>query len=76
MEIKYWTFGLFLSIVIGGAVTGAFLYTLRGVLGLGEKPKPKGKSIKRVPPWLTGAVERMVFTVLVAEGKMGSNLHY
>lgn len=72
MEIKYWTFGLFFSIVIGGAVTGVFLYTLRVVLELGEKPKPKGKSIKRAPPWLTGAVERMVFTVLVAEGVGGA----
>ncbi len=70
MEIKYWIYGLFFSVVIGGAVTGLFLYVLRqGILGLEEKPKPKNKSI---PPWLTGAVERIVFTVLIAAGIAGT----
>lgn len=66
MELKYWVYGLFFSVVVGGATTALFLYALRGVLGLGDKPKPKDKDIKRVPPWLTGAVERLVFTVFIA----------
>jgi len=71
VEAKYWLYGLFFSVIVGGAVTALFLYALRGVLGLGDKPKLKEKTIKRVPPWFTGAVERFVFTVLVAAGVAG-----
>lgn len=63
METKQWVVGLIFAIIIGGIGTGLFLYVLRGALGLG--PKPKEKTIKRVPPWLTGIVERLVFVVLV-----------
>ena len=69
--MKYWLYGLIFSVVVGGVVTALFLYALRGVLGLGDKPKLKEKGIKRVPPWFTGAVERFVFTVLIAAGVAG-----
>lgn len=62
MEIKRWIAGLLFAVVIGGIVVPGFLYSVRGLLGLGDKPKQK---TKRVPPWLTGIVERFVFTVLV-----------
>lgn len=68
MELKSWIFGLLFSVVAGGAVTAAFLYALRGVLGLGDKPNPKNRDIKRVPPWITGTVERLVFTVFIGSG--------
>ena len=63
MEAKLWIVGLLFAVVVGGIGTGIFLYTVRGVLGLGAKPEDK--RIERVPPWLTGAVERLVFAVLV-----------
>lgn len=62
METKQWVAGLLFAVIVGGVVTPLFLYTVRGLLGLGSKPK---ENIKRVPPWLTGFVERFVFTVLV-----------
>jgi hypothetical protein len=62
MEVKRWVVGLFVAVVLGGIVVPLFLYCVRGVMGVGDKPKPK---IKRVPPWLTGFIERFVFAVLV-----------
>ena len=66
MDIRHLAFGLIFSIVIGGIATPIFLYAVRGLLGLGDKPNPKGNEIKRVPPWLTGLTERLVFTILIA----------
>ena len=63
IETKNWIAGLLVAIVVGHIVTGIFLYTVRGVLGFGSKPKDK--TTKRVPPWLTGCVERLVFAVFV-----------
>src|SRR6476646_4511744 len=62
MEVKRWIAGLLLALVGGSIVVQLFLYSVRRMLGLGKKPK---ESIKRVPPWLTGAVERLAFTVFV-----------
>jgi hypothetical protein len=69
MDVKHWVVGLLFAVVVGGIVTSLFLYALHGVLGLGSKPKEK---IKRVPPWLTGVVERFVFTVFVGLGVAGA----
>src|SRR2546428_461340 len=62
MEVKRWIAGLLFALVGGSIVVPLFLYSVRGMLGLGEKPK---ENIKRVPPWLTGAVERLAFAVFV-----------
>jgi len=62
MEAKQWIVGLLFAVIAGGIVTPLFLYVVRGLLGLGPKPEEK---IKRIPPWLTGFVERLVFAILV-----------
>ena len=62
VEVKRWIVGLLFASVVGGIVVPLFLYSVRGMLRLGEKPK---KDIKRVYPWLTGAVERLAFAVFV-----------
>jgi hypothetical protein len=62
VEVKRWIAGLLFASVVGGIVVRLFLYSVRRMLGLGEKPK---KDIKRVYPWLTGAVERLAFTVFI-----------
>jgi len=62
MAVTQWVAGLSFALFAGGIVVWLFLYPVRGFMGLGDKPKPK---IKRVPPWLTGFVERFVFAILV-----------
>jgi len=60
--IKVWVFGIVgVAMVTGGAVTGLFLKGIRKALKL-SRPA----SEKRVPAWLIGCVERLVFTVLIA----------
>lgn len=59
--MKYWIIGLTFSVFVGWFVTWLFLELLRKAMGLGKKPKPGG-----VPSWLTGIIERLFFTVLVA----------
>ena len=56
-----WLPGLSFSLILGGFVTWAFLAGLRHSLKLGKKPR----SQTGVPPWVTGAIERLFFTVLV-----------
>lgn len=59
-----WVIGLLFSLLGGGVACWAFLKTLR--LWLGVPPKPRlTEGSKGVPPWLTGVVERLFFTVLV-----------
>lgn len=55
--------GIAFAVVVGGVVTGGLLAGLRRGATLGPKPKLKQP---RVPAWITGAVERFVFSVLVA----------
>lgn len=62
MAITQWVIGLAFAVIGGGLVVPLFLYAVRSIMGVGDKPKPK---TKRVPPWLTGFVERLAFSVLV-----------
>ena len=59
-----WITGLLFSVLVGGIVTWLFLKVLRSSLGTPDKARISGGGA-RVPPWLTGAVERLFFTVLV-----------
>lgn len=61
---SHWVLGMGLSIIGGAAGTWAFLWLLRRSLSLPAKPELTAGA-RRVPPWLTGAVERTFFTVLV-----------
>ncbi len=62
--MKEWTIGLLFSLVVGGIVTWLFLKVLRLRLGIPPKPRLSAGG-KGIPSWLTGAVERLFFTVLV-----------
>jgi hypothetical protein len=59
-----WAIGLLLSLVGGGVTSWAFLKTLRWWLAVPPKPRLTEGS-KGIPPWLTGVVERLFFTVLI-----------
>jgi hypothetical protein len=61
MDTKHWLIGLTFSIVGGCFATWLFLKLLRKAMGLDQKPKSGG-----VPPWLTGMIERLFFSTLVA----------
>jgi hypothetical protein len=57
-----WVVGLFLVALVGGHfVAGMFLRRLRTGMGLGHF-----QAAERVPRWLTGSVERLFFTFLIA----------
>jgi hypothetical protein len=58
-----WTVGIVLSVVVGGFVTSFFLALLRWSVAA---KKPEGT--KGVPAWLTGAIERAFFTVVIGLG--------
>ncbi len=60
-----WMLGLTFATASGYVITGGFLYGVRRAIRLG--PKPPGNPI-RVPPGLTGIVERLVFAFFVATG--------
>jgi hypothetical protein len=53
-----WILGLLFSLFIGHAITSRFLKLIRQGI-----EKPTGR--QEVPAWVTGATERLVFTVLV-----------
>ncbi|VVP26484.1 hypothetical protein PS862_04133 [Pseudomonas fluorescens] len=59
-----WVIGLMLSLVGGGIVCWIFLKALRWWLG--DSPKPRlSEGSKGVPPWITGVIERLFFTILI-----------
>ena len=70
-ELIRWIVGLFVSLALGHVVVATFLGRLRRRLGLGSKPQTHDIAIARVPPWLTGVVERLFFTLLIAAGLTG-----
>lgn len=57
--------GLSFALIVGHFFTAGFLWAVRRSIKLGPKP---GESIatKRLPPWLTGVVERLIFAIFVA----------
>ena len=59
-----WIVGLAFALVLGQVITGLFLSMLRKNIGLTEKPRSEDTP-KRIPPWVTGTVERLVFTIFV-----------
>ena len=59
-----WIVGLLLSLVVGGVASWAFLKVLRWWLGVPSKLRLADGS-RGIPPWLTGVIERLFFTVLV-----------
>jgi len=63
--------GLFTSLVVGSWVTGFFLRRVRRRLdrlrGLrGDSDPAPWHGVQDIPPWLTGVIERLFFTVVVA----------
>lgn len=62
--MREWTIGLLFAVVAGSVATWIFLKALRWWLGLPPKPR-LSRGARGVPPWLTGVVERIFFTVLV-----------
>lgn len=58
-----WATGFAVALLLGQLMTWIFLRILRSWMGTPEKA-PQALA-KRVPPWLTGTIERLFFTVLV-----------
>ena len=58
-----WLIGLLFSLIGGHFATNAFLKVLRFWMVSAEQPQRP--LLKEVPPWLTGIVERPLFTILV-----------
>ena len=67
-----WILGLGFSLVVGHFAVDYFLRELRKYMQLGDRPAlPAG--MNRVPPWLTGGLERLFFTLLVAFSVSGTS---
>ena len=60
---RVWIVGYLVSLVVGGLLVWAFLAIARRLLQIERKPE---SGSARVPPALTGIVERLFFTTLVA----------
>jgi hypothetical protein len=69
--MKAWTIGLLLSLLGGAVASWAFLKGVRRWLGVPPKPRLSSGN-REVPPWLTGVVERLFFTFLVAFDQAGA----
>jgi hypothetical protein len=69
--VGYWMLGLSTSVVGGALVTRVFLDGLRKFMRL-EKEEPADETTRPAPPWLTGALERLFFTLVVAFGIPGA----
>jgi hypothetical protein len=57
-----WTLGLLIALVGGFFGAWAFDWIVRSAIRLPDKPSPE---IARIPPWLTGFVERLLFFLLI-----------
>ena len=68
MSVTSWAIGIGVSVFVGWAFTWAFLEGLRKWVGY----KKKDYGYPPVPSWLTGMVERLFFTVVVALELPGS----
>lgn len=65
----HWIAGLAFSLVVGHLVTSHFLSLLRKKLELDSLPKGR----RRISPSLTGAIERLFFTVLIGFDMSGAS---
>jgi hypothetical protein len=67
MEPLYrWIIGITVSVIVGLFASWAFLALLRRYMGIKKDEVPDGDgSIRRVPPWLTGVLERTFFSVII-----------
>ena len=63
ITVPIWVIGLSISLILGQLLTWSFLKVLRFQMAIAEESPEVLR--KRVPPWLTGAIERLFFTVLV-----------
>ena len=70
-DLIRWAVGLFVSLGVGHVAVAIFLRVLRRRLGLGDKPRTHDIAVARVPPWLTGMIERLFFSVLIGAGVSG-----
>jgi hypothetical protein len=62
-----WVVGVFVSVIIGHFVTYYYLRLLRKLSGLGVRPEADSVP-KRIPSWLTGVTERLIFTAFIGSG--------
>ena len=67
MIFNNWVVGLIVSLVLGGVITELFVQLMRKLLSV-QKSSP---NTKRFPSWLTGAMERLFFTVLLGLNAAG-----
>lgn len=64
--------GLAVSLLLGAAVVQIVLWLVRRILGVGAKELlPQKAKVKGVPGWLTGVIERLFFTLLIAANVQG-----
>ena len=62
-SLESWILGLLIvSLLLGGVTTWGFLKLLRWYLGITKDESTE----KHVPPWLTGVIERLFFTCVIA----------
>lgn len=59
--MKMFLLGALVALAGGGLAAAVFIFAARKLIGLSEKPVA---DVKRVPPWLTGIVERSFFYLL------------
>ncbi len=65
LTLEIWMTGLVASLALGGIFTPLFLYALNKYLRL-EEEKTVKEGERRVPPLLTGMIERLFFTLVIA----------
>lgn len=71
MDITWWLIGLGVSVIIGGVVTWLFIIGLERYLRVQKEAETEG-DLRSIPSWLTGAIERLFFTVAVALNLSGT----
>lgn len=69
MAIYSWLSGIAVALLGGGVAAWAFSTAAEKLLRIPPKPY---SSVPRIPPWLTGLVERSFFVVLVAINDNGA----
>lgn len=68
-----WITGLTVSLVIGGLAARGFLAWLRRYIGIRkDADSTAAGGIREVPPWLTGVLERLFFSVIIGLNVSGA----